>query len=197
MNKPDLPPEIVERFRAGLARARETGLPEPTAMTLATARAGGRPSARIVLLKGMDERGFVFYTNLESAKAREIDANPRVALAFWWRELEEQVRIEGEARPVLDDEADEYFAGRPRGSQIGAWSSKQSQTLESREGLEATVREFEQRFEGRPVPRPPYWSGYRVVPDRVEFWYGRPHRLHERLCFEVKNARWTRRLLHP
>lgn len=189
--------EIIERFGAGLGRARNAGLPEPSAMTLATADAAGRPSARTVLLKDMDERGFVFYTNLGSAKAREIEANPRVALMFWWRELEEQVRVEGEVHRVSDAEADTYFARRPRESQIGAWASKQSETLDSREALEAAVREIQRRFEGEAVPRPPNWSGYRVVPDRVEFWYGRPHRLHERVCFELKENRWTRRLLFP
>lgn len=192
-----LDPEIVERFRAGLERARDAKLPEPTGMILATADTHGRPAARTVLLKEMDERGFVFYTNLDSAKAGQVEANPQVALTFWWCELEEQVRVEGEARRVADAEADEYFASRPRGSRIGAWASKQSQTLESREALEARVREFERRFEGEAVPRPPYWSGYRVVPDRVEFWYGRPHRLHERVCFEWQGDRWTRRLLFP
>lgn len=169
-----------ERFGELLERARGTTLPEPTAMTLATADADGRPSARMVLLKGYDERGFVFYTNLESRKALDLAANANAALCFHWQPLEVQVRVEGSVHPVSAAEADAYFASRPRGSQIGAWASRQSQPLASRSELEDRIREFEARYEGATVPRPPFWSGYRLVPTRIEFWFGKANRLHER-----------------
>lgn len=168
------------RFGALLERARATDLPEPTAMALATIGVGGRPSARMVLLKGFDQRGFVFYTNLGSRKGGELHANPVAALCFHWQPLEVQVRIEGPVEPVSDAEADEYFASRPRGSQIGAWASRQSEPLAERRELQERVRETEGRFAAGPVPRPPFWSGFRVVPNRIEFWQGMPSRLHER-----------------
>src|SRR5690606_30076 len=152
--------------------ARAAGDPEPTAMTLATAAPDGRVAARIVLLKAHDERGFVFYTNCESRKGRELGAHPPAALLFHWKTLRNQVqvRIEGRAEPVAASEADVYFASRPRPSQIGAWASIQSETLPRREDFEQRIAEFERRFEGEAVPRPPHWSGFRVVPDRFEFW---------------------------
>lgn len=189
--------EILRRFSDGFERAVEAGIPEPTAMTLATADAGGRPSARTVLLKGHDAAGFVFYTNLESRKASEIGGNPFVGLAFWWRENEEQVLIEGSAVQVGDAEADVYFASRPRGSQIGAWASRQSAELASRQALVDRVAELEREYAGRDIPRPPHWSGFRVEPRRVEFWYGREYRLHERIEYTAGETGWARRLLYP
>ncbi|HEX2092057.1 MAG TPA: pyridoxamine 5'-phosphate oxidase [Longimicrobiaceae bacterium] len=179
-SSPTAPPDPFVRFGALLERARRTDLPEPTALALTTVGPEGRPSTRMVLLKGFDEHGFVFYTNLQSRKAREIGGNPWVALCFHWQPLEAQVRIEGRAEAVSDAEADDYFATRPRGSQIGAWSSLQSSPLPSRAELDARIRETEERFAGREVTRPPFWSGFRVVPDRIEFWSGRPSRLHDR-----------------
>lgn len=188
---------MVRRFREGFDRAVEAGIPEPTAMTLATVDGEHRPAARTVLLKDMDEQGFVFYTNLGSRKGRHLAGNPNVSLVFWWRENEEQVLIDGRVEPVSPEEADAYFASRPRGSQIGAWASKQSRPMESREAFLARISEFEERFEGREVPRPDHWSGFRVKPRRVEFWYGREFRLHERVCFDLVDGRWQESLLYP
>lgn len=191
--------EAFSHFRDLQERARVAGDPEPTAMTLATTDGHGRVSARTVLLKELDGRGFVFYTNYESQKGEEIQAHPQCALLFLWKTLDKQVqvRIEGSAEPVTHCEADAYFAQRPRMSQIGAWASKQSQTLSGREELIERVREFEQRFEGQDVPRPPHWSGFRVVPDAIEFWYGRDYRLHDRLRYELLDGEWHKRALYP
>ncbi len=189
--------EMLERFQAGFERARVANVPEPTAMTLATVAEGGRPSARTVLLKDADPGGFVFYTNLNSRKGRHLVANPAVSLVFWWRETAEQVLVDGLAEPVSAVEADAYFASRPRGSQVGAWASRQSQELASREELVARVKEIESRYEGREIPRPEHWSGFRVRPHRVEFWYGREYRLHERVCFDLKDGNWQETLLYP
>jgi len=188
---------MVARFRQGFDRAVENGIPEPTAMTLATVDDHGRPAARTVLLKDMDEAGFVFYTNLESRKGRHLAGHADVSLVFWWRENEEQVLVDGVAEPVSEAEADAYFASRPRGSQIGAWASKQSRPMDSREEFLARVAEFEQQFEGRDVPRPEHWSGFRVKPRRVEFWYGREFRLHDRVCFDLVDGAWRESLLYP
>ena len=190
----------IAHFRSLLAAAQavdRTLLPEPTAVTLATAGADGQPSARLVLLKAVDERGFVFYTNLRSRKGRDLAANPRAALTFHWAPLEVQVRVEGSVEQVSDREADQYFATRERGSQIGAWASDQSETLARDADLEARVAEVERRFAGREVPRPPHWSGYRLLPARVEFWRNRPSRLHERRLFEREGDGWRERLLYP
>lgn len=176
----DAPPDPFGRFEEELERARATSLPEPTAMALATVGADGRPSVRMVLLKGVDPRGFVFYTNLGSRKARELSESGHAALCFHWQPLEVQVRVQGPVEEVGEEEADAYFASRRRGSQLGAWASRQSEPLPQRGELEARLREMEQRFRGEPVPRPPFWSGFRVVPDRIEFWQGRASRLHER-----------------
>jgi pyridoxamine 5'-phosphate oxidase len=190
----------IEHFRSLLAAAHSadrTVLPEPTAMTLATVGSDGQPSARLVLLKAVDGRGFVFYTNLRSRKGRELAGNPRAALTFHWQPLEVQVRIEGIAEQVDDAEADEYFATRARASQIGAWASDQSEPI-SRDGeLAARFAEAEQRFAGRDVPRPPHWSGYRVIPERIEFWRNRPSRLHERRLFEREGEGWRESALYP
>jgi len=188
--------EPLAPFRRWLDEAWK-GEPNAHAMTLATATPAGRPSARMVLLKGLDARGFVFYTNLESQKSTELFANPYAALCFMWKSLNRQVRVEGPVEPVDDDEADTYFATRPRDSQLGAWASDQSRSLESRAALERRVEEFSRRFaEGR-VPRPAYWSGFRVVAERVEFWQERPFRLHDRLLFLREGERWRRERLFP
>ena len=196
-NQSQMSAAMVERFRAGFDRAVEAGVPEPTAMTLATVDEACRPTARTVLLKDMDENGFVFYTNLESRKGRQLVTRADVSLVFWWREIAEQVLVEGQAEPVTPAEADAYFASRPRGSQIGAWASIQSEALPDRQELLDRVEHYEKKFAGREVPRPPHWSGFRVSPCRVEFWYGRESRLHERHCFERADGGWKEWLLYP
>jgi pyridoxamine 5'-phosphate oxidase len=173
------------------------GEPNAHAMTLATTTLDGRPSARVVLLKGFDALGFVFYTNLESRKSAELLANPYAALCFLWKSLNRQVRVEGPVEQVADGEADAYFASRPRDSQIGAWASDQSRSLAGRAELERRVEEFSRRFGQDAVSRPIYWSGFRVVPGRVEFWQERPFRLHDRLLFVREGERWRRERLFP
>ncbi|HSU13857.1 pyridoxamine 5'-phosphate oxidase [Longimicrobium sp.] len=189
--------EPFRRFGELFERARQTDLHEPTAMALATADADGRPSVRMVLLKDFDEAGFVFYTNLGSRKAGEMAANPFAALCFHWQPMEVQVRIEGRVEPVTPEEADAYYASRARGSRIGAWASRQSTRLDSYDTLVERVKEAEARYEGREIPRPPFWSGFRVVPDRIEFWFGRPSRLHERELYTLRDGGWTKELLYP
>jgi len=166
-------------------------------VALATVDGFGRPSVRMVLLRGADERGFVFHTNYHSRKARELDQNPHAALCIHWHSLEEQIRIEGRVERLSDSESDEYFANRPRGSQLGAWASNQSAVLPSRETLEEEYRETERRFEGQEVPRPPFWGGYRLIPERIEFWFGRPDRLHDRLLYVRESDSWTIERLYP
>jgi pyridoxamine 5'-phosphate oxidase len=192
--------EPFARFEDLLAAAKKVGsaiLPEPTAFTLATVGADGQPSARIVLLKGVDARGFVFYTNHESRKGRELLAHPQAAMVFHWQPLERQVRVEGLARVVAPEEADLYFASRARGSQVGAWASQQSQTVAAPGDLEARVAEVEARYEGKPIPRPPYWSGFRIVPHRIEFWHSKPSRLHERIVYHREPDGWRTETLYP
>jgi pyridoxamine 5'-phosphate oxidase len=167
------------------------------AMTLATVGADGRPAARLVLLKGFDARGFVFYTNLDSRKSVELRGNPRAALCFLWKSRGRQVRIEGVVESVAQAEADTYFADRPRDSQLGAWASEQSRPMASRETLERRVAEFAQRFADGAVPRPSFWSGFRVVPDHIEFWQERPFRLHDRWLFIRDGETWRRQCLFP
>jgi pyridoxamine 5'-phosphate oxidase len=187
------------RFAAWYAEAEKAIPDDPNAMLLATVGADGRPGARVVLMKGFDARGFVFYTNLESRKGRELLAHPEASLNFHFRPLGRQVRIEGRAEPVSAAEADSYFATRPRGSQVGAWASAQSSPLPSRAVLEAAVAEVEARYRGQHIPRPPHWSGFRLVPDQIEFWTGRENRLHEREVFtRVRpDAPWTLQQLYP
>jgi len=176
-------PDPIDQYLKAVARAKAQGIDTAPA-ALATADASGDPSVRIILVRGVDARGFVFYTNYGSRKARELTENPRASLCQHWPSVEEQIRIDGHVQPIDPAESDAYFAGRPRDSQIGAWASDQSATLESRAQLEARIAEVESRFGSGPVPRPPFWGGFRIVPVRMEFWYGRPGRLHERLLYE-------------
>ncbi len=175
-----VPEDPFARFRALFDEAQRAGVKQPDAMALATADAQGNPSVRMVLLKAVDARGFVFYTNLESRKGRELGVRPTAALCFFWEPLERQVRVEGRVEEVDSAEADVYFATRARGSQVGAWASRQSREVTGRDVLLRAVTEVEARYAGQPVPRPPYWSGYRVVPLRMEFWHGQRDRLHHR-----------------
>ena len=193
--------EAIGTFRALLDDATRSGDPEPTAMTLATACADGRVSARMVLLKAVDERGFVFYTNYQSAKAEEIAAHSQAALCFLWKTLRGgsgvQVRVEGRIELTTAEESDAYFASRARESQIGAWASAQSQTLPNRDVFFERIAGFEKKFEGESVPRPPHWGGYRLVPDLIELWYGQRARLHERFRYELRDGQWSKRMLYP
>jgi pyridoxamine 5'-phosphate oxidase len=172
-------------------------LPDPNAMSLATVGMSGNPSVRIVLMKGVDERGFVFYTNMDGRKGRELRTHPVAAICFHWAVLEVQVRAEGPVTQVSDKEADEYFATRARESQIGAWASIQSQPIEHANDLTERIAEAEKRFEGRDVTRPPYWTGFRLRPDRIEFWKARPGRLHERHLYTRSGENWTMETLYP
>ena len=193
----DLSPGPMEQFRRWFDEALAADLHEPNAMTVATAGRDGRPSARVVLLKGFDERGFVFYTNYEGRKGREIEENPYCALIFYWGELERQVRVEGRAGRVSPQESDAYYGSRPRGSRLGAWASAQSREVDGREALQERLRSLEGEYEGREVYRPPFWGGYRVEPEAVEFWQGRENRLHDRLVYRRAPDGWEVVRLQP
>jgi len=193
----DLHAEALARFDELFARAMASGLRDANAVNVATVGADGRPSSRIVLLKGHDARGFVFYTNYQSRKGGDIAANPWAALCFYWHELHEQVRVEGPVREVCAEEGDAYFAARPRMSQVGAWASQQSRPLASRETFEQALSDVDARYSGREVPRPPHWSGYRVTPERIEFWRGIENRLHERTLYWCEDGAWRKGLLYP
>jgi pyridoxamine 5'-phosphate oxidase len=193
--RPDEDPLAL--FRLWYAAAERAGIYLPEAMALGTATPDGLPAVRIVLLKGFDERGFTFFTSYESRKGIELRANPRAALTFHWAVLERQVRIEGTVTRLSEEESLAYFRSRPRGSRIGAWASRQSEGLETREVLEQRVREHTARFRDQDVPLPPFWGGYRVAPARIEFWQGRVNRLHDRLRFERSGDGWTSVRLYP
>jgi len=187
----------IALFGRWFAEAKDAEAKNPDAVALATVGADGMPSNRMVLLKGVNDKGFVFFTNLESVKAREIEENSKAALCFYWKTLDRQVRVAGTVRPVGDAEADAYFATRDRMSQIGAWASQQSQPLEGRFALEKRVAEFTMKFGVGPVPRPPFWSGYRVLPERIEFWSQAAFRLHDRLVYYRDRDAWRVQRLYP
>jgi pyridoxamine 5'-phosphate oxidase len=195
-----IPPDPIERFRSVYALAEKLDrsvIPEPNAMSLGTIGGRDQPSVRIVLLKALDERGFVFYTSYDGKKGRQLIAHPRAALCFYWAPLSIQVRIEGRVTKVSDEEADAYFATRERRSQIGAWASRQSEPLETPTALDERVAKYEKEFEGKAVPRPEYWSGFRVWPERIEFWKGKPNRLHERHLYTRDGDGWLIETLYP
>lgn len=187
----------IVRFEAAFERAKQKETDDATATALATADTEGRPSVRMVLLKGVDERGFVFYTNRESRKGLELAANPHAALCFYWPSIDLQVRVEGSVEPVSDAESETYFRSRPRGSQIGAWTSQQSRPLESRRALVARYLESQVRFAGKQVDRPPYWGGYVLRPQRIEFWHSQLHRLHDRVEYRRTGEGWVAQRLYP
>lgn len=195
-----IPPDPIERFRSVYAMAEKIDrsiIPEPNAMALGTVENRDQPSVRIVLLKAFDERGFVFYTNYEGRKGRQLLAHPRAALCFYWAPIDIQVRVEGTVARVADDEADEYFASRQRLSQIGAWASQQSEVMDSPAALDERVARYEKEFAGKEVPRPKFWSGFRVIPERIEFWKARPNRLHERHLYTKVGDGWRVETLYP
>ncbi|HKQ79206.1 MAG TPA: pyridoxamine 5'-phosphate oxidase [Blastocatellia bacterium] len=196
-NKSEVASDPINQFKSWFEEAVQSAQPDVDAMTLSTATSDGRVSARIVLLKGCDERGFVFFTNYESRKGREMMSNPHVALTFYWHTLHRQVRIEGVVEKVTPEESEEYFQTRPRGSQIGAWASPQSEEIDNRTRLERRVEETEAQFKDRPINCPPFWGGFRVKPDRIEFWQGRENRLHDRILYALRDTEWRISRLAP
>ncbi len=197
LSEADVAGDPFTQFERWLTEALEAGLPEPNAMTLATADVVGRPAARVVLLRGIDAGGFVWYTNYESRKGRELSANPHAALVFYWPQLERQVRVEGPVEVLDQAQSDTYFNSRPRGSRLGAWASPQSQVIAERAVLDAQLAEVEARFPGDELPRPPFWGGFRLAPEVVEFWQGRPSRLHDRLRYRRPGEAWLVERLAP
>jgi len=198
LNEAELHPDPLEQFRRWFAEALEAAVQEPNAMTLATATPDGRPSARVVLLKGVDDRGLLFYTSYDSRKGRELEANPHAALVFFWPELERQVRVTGIVRKLPPDESYAYFRTRPVGSRLAAWASRQSEPIPDRAALEARLAEVRERFPGEEIPLPPHWGGYVVEPESIEFWQGRPSRLHDRLRYDRRpDGGWAITRLSP
>ena len=190
-------PDPIAQFRAWFAAARDAGIYEPEAMTVSTVGADGRPSSRFVLLRGLDERGFAFFTNYTSAKGRALEAHPYAALTFGWLTIHRSVRVEGPVERLPEHESDTYFASRPRGAQLGAWASPQSSVLSERDELDRALAEAERRFEGGPVARPPHWGGFLVRPERIELWEGRPNRLHDRVRYTRAGDGWRIERLAP
>jgi pyridoxamine 5'-phosphate oxidase len=198
LSKADAHPNPFEQFKIWFEQALAAQLLEPNAMTIATATPDGKPDARIVLLKDYDQRGFVFFTNYQSHKGQQLGENHWCAIAFWWAELERQVRIVGLVEKVSDVESDQYFHSRPKGSQLGAWASNQSQVIESRKVLEQRLQKLQEEYENQEVPRPPHWGGFRLIPDQIEFWQGRPSRLHDRLLYRRgQDGSWVIQRLSP
>lgn len=198
LSETEADPNPFKQFQIWFEQAVSADLPEPNAMTLATATEEGKPSARIVLLKGFDEQGFVFYTNYNSQKGQQLAANPFASLVFWFAELERQIRIDGSVEKVSTEESEAYFVSRPIGSKLGAWASPQSEVISSRSILENKIAELEQRYKKQTIPKPPHWGGYRLIPTEIEFWQGRPNRLHDRLRYrQQSNETWVRERLAP
>ena len=198
LREKDLSSDPLIQFDLWYEDAVKAELIHPNAFTLATSTNDGKPSSRVLLLKGFDERGFVFYTNSHSKKGGDLSVNPFAAISFWWGKLERQVRIEGAIEKVSSDEADEYFSSRPRGSQIGAWASEQSSVIDSRDTLDQQFQEYENKYKDMTVPRPPYWDGYRLIPNLIEFWQGRENRLHDRIQYILQaDGTWNKERLAP
>jgi pyridoxamine 5'-phosphate oxidase len=197
LKEEDLDPDPIKQFQLWFAEVQAAGIVEPTAMVLATADRQGRPSARTVLLKSVDRRGFVFYTNYESRKGRDLAENPRAALVFNWPQLRRQVCIEGSVTKVSREESEAYFRTRPRGHQLGAWASRQSSVVSGREELDRRLAELELEYRGKEIPLPPYWGGYLVAPERIEFWQGRANRMHDRLVYRRQGEGWVVERLSP
>ena len=193
----NIPSEVISRFETAMQAAQVAREPELSAMSLATSDSSGRVSVRTILLKEFDAKGFVFYTNKQSNKGRQLAQNPQAALTILWKAIFRQVLVEGTVESVTDEEADAYFASRPRGSQIATWASVQSDALDNRELLEQRVKEYTAKFMDGDVPRPPHWSGYRLVPDMIEFWYGKESRLHDRFRFTLVDGEWQKQRLYP
>lgn len=197
LRETDLPEDPVELFRGWLTEAVKSEVPEPNAMTLSTVDLDGNANARTVLLKGIEDHAFSFYTNYRSIKADELEKNPSVCAVFWWPQLERQTRLRGQARKLSEEENEEYFRSRPRESQLGAWASNQSSVVEGRSELERSYEQAEQTHQGKEVPKPPYWGGYRVDLSEAEFWQGRPGRLHDRILYSLSNGEWKYVRLAP